>query len=200
METSTSQFNKSNILRVLPYFLLGITLLFLFLGRCNNDVESVTTEIVTDTIYLEKIKVIPKIEEELETIKPRPVDIQVVNKDTIRSYSRVYKDSTGVAEITVEDSVNGILLNQKVKINVKEREIKYLEKLVTNTVTNTTKVKPYMVLSAGLTATSGVRPTIGAEVSLKNKNGYNLDFGYNNQKEFTIGLKKDLLTIYNKNK
>ena len=38
--------------------------------------------------------------------KPVPVKIQVVGKDTIRSYVKTYRDSTGVAEITVTDSVN----------------------------------------------------------------------------------------------
>ena len=47
---------------------------------------------------------------------------------------------------------------------------------------------------------SGLNGSIGAEVGLKNSKGVNLELGYNSNKNFTIGIKKDIFTFYNKNK
>jgi hypothetical protein len=177
--------------------LVVVFLLFIFLRGCKKD-DLVVSKTTTDTVFVEKIKIIPKIEQVIQYRDPKPLYINVVGKDTIKNYKKVYTDSTNVAEVTIEDSINGTLLNQRVKINVKEREVKYKETVITNN--TVTKLKPFMVLSAGLTAQSGLNPTLGAEVGLKNKNGYNVELGYNLRKEFTVGIKKDILTIYNKNK
>ena len=182
----------------IPFITVSLVCCVLFIRSCNSEVKTGKTVTTTDTLYVDRIIKIPEIREVIVNAKPVPVKIQVVGKDTIRSYVKTYRDSTGVAEITVTDSVKGTLLNQIVGIKIKEREVRYTEKIITNN--SVTKLKPSFVLSAGVKMISGLNGSIGAEVGLKNSKGVNLELGYNSNKNFTIGIKKDIFTFYNKNK
>jgi hypothetical protein len=179
-----------------PYFVIfGLLVFIIFFKGCGKEMvgKTVTT---TDTLVVEKMIVIPEIREVIKYRNPVPVDTQVVGKDTIRKYLRTYKDSTGVTEVTVSDSIAGRLLGQTINIKVKEREVKYTEKVITNN--SVTKLKPSFVLSAGVSMVSGVNGSYGFEVGLKNSKGINLELGYDSNKNFTIGIKKDIFTLYKK--
>ena len=179
-----------------PYFVIFALLVFIiFFKGCGKEMvgKTITT---TDTLVVEKVIVIPKIQEVIVYRNPVPVKVEVVGKDTIRKYQHTYKDSTGVAEVTVYDSISGKLIGQRVNIKVKEREVKYSEKVINNN--TVTKLKPSFVLSAGVRMTSGVNGSYGAEIGLKNSRGYNLEIGYNSRENFTVGIKKDIFTFYKK--
>lgn len=180
----------------LPWIVSAVLLFLLFVKSCvRENIEGVNT-ITSDTIYIPKVIRIPEIKQVFVNTTPKEKGKSVVKGDTIRTYENKYIDSTGLAEVTISDSVNGKLLNQKVKIHVKEQEVKYEEKIITNT----TKLKPSFVISGGLTTQIGVNPSVGMELSFKNKSGYTLDLGVNNRKDFTIGVKKDLFTYWNNKK
>lgn len=184
-----------------PWVITAFLAVLLFFKGCGKDSNNntVTKEVKSDTVYVDKIVKIPAITENIINIKPEPIKeyVKEKSKDTLRTYKNTYTDSTGVASVTVFDSVSGKLLEQAVNIHVKEREIKYKEKIITNT--ETIKKKPNFILSAGLSTTTGVKPIYGAEITLKNSTGWNLDLGYNLEKQITIGIKKDLITSYKKN-
>jgi hypothetical protein len=200
MEKVTTGAKIMEVLRSLtiPFITISLVCCVLFLRSCNSEVKTGNTVTTTDTLYVDRIIKIPEILEVIVNTKPVPVKIQVVGKDTLRSYVNTYKDSTGVAEITVTDSVNGSLLNQIVGIKIKEREVRYTEKVITNN--SVTKLKPYFVLSAGVKMISGLNGSMGAEVGIKNSKGVSLELGYNSNRTFIIGIKKDIFTFYNKNK
>lgn len=200
METNTLLSKIKEVFKKSTSFFIFFSLfcVVIFFRGCDKDTPVNEIKTITDTLYVDKVIKIPEIKEVIVYKDPVPTDILVVGSDTVRRYRKVYTDSTGVATVTVTDSINGRLLGQTLDIKVKEREVKYKERVITN---NTiTKLKPTFVISAGLTASSGIRPTVGAEVGFKNRSGYNLELGYNNQKEITIGIKKDIFTFYNKNK
>lgn len=185
--------------RLTPYFVIFALVCFiLFFRDCSLKAPKDSVKIVSDTVYVYRTIKIPAVQQTMETKKPEAVKETKVGNDTIRTYRKTYKDSTGTAEVTVSDSVNGRLLNQIVDIKVKEREVKYRERFI-NTKT-TIEHKPSFVISAGLTATSGINPSFGAEIGFKNRNGLNLEVGYNNRNEIQVGIKKDIFTFYNKNK
>lgn len=200
METNTLYYKIIQTLKkATPFFLFfSAFCAVIFFRGCNKDTPVNETKTTIDTIFVDRVIKIPEIKEVIVYKDPVPVDIQVVGVDTIRKYSKTYTDSTGVAEVTVDDSVNGRLLRQQVNIKVKEREIKYKERIVKTT--NTIKYKPDFVMSAGLTATSGIRPSVGVEIGFKNHIGLNFEVGYNTNKIWTIGVKRDIFTHYKKYK
>lgn len=177
---------------LLPWVIIIVLMILYFFKGCGVSNTSYKTETIRDTIYKEKVIKIPEIKEVFVNSKPKVISVipPKSDKDTAVSvYQNIYKDSSGLAQVEIIDSVKGRLTHQNVKFHVKEQEIKYTEKTITNTV----KKKPVFILSAGLNTTIGVRPSIGAEVDLKNRTT-TLELGINNYKEVTVGLKKDIFT------
>jgi hypothetical protein len=198
MEEATTSSKIINVIKSLSIFfvIFGTVCFLMFFRGCGTKTEVGKTVTTTDTLYIDKVIKIPEVREKIVYRNPVPVETKVIGKDTIRKYKHVYKDSTGVAEITVSDSIAGRLLGQVVDIKIKEREVKYQEKVVTTTITKT--LKPSFVLSMGVTAVSGLNGSYGVEVGIKNSKGLNLDLGYDSNKNFTVGIKKDVFTLYKK--
>jgi hypothetical protein len=180
----------------LPWILSAVLLFIIFLVKCGDGKTPVgKTTVKTDTIYTTKIVKIPEIKQVFIKEKPKPeTEVAIGLTDTVRTYNNIFKDSTGLVEVVVKDSVNGHLLKQVVSFNVKEREIQYKEKTITNTIT--TKLKPSFVISGGLKTQIGLHPSVGAELTFKNKNGWSLDLGTNTNKDVLVGVKKDIITFY----
>ena len=178
------------------YFIIAFLVFLVFFDTCSNKKETVKEVTKSDTVYIDRVIKIPEIKEKITYLKPKEIVKNIVGKDTLRNYKKLYKDSTGVAEVEVFDSINGKLLQQQVNIKVKEREVVYKDKIITNT--TTIKYKPSFVISAGLNTSISVNPAVGVDLMLKNREGWNLNVGYNTNKEIMIGLKKDLITFYKK--
>lgn len=181
------------IKQYIPWVITAVVALFFMFKSCG-DKHDTTSRVVktTDTVYVTKYVKIPEIKQVFVKTKPKPTTVKVVAQDTFRTYYTKYSDSTGVATIIVQDSVKGHLLGQIVSFNVKEREIEYKEKTVTNTI----KQKPKFNLALGMKTAVGVNSNIGAEATFKNRNGWSLDLGYNTNNQIMIGIKKDILTLW----
>lgn len=203
-----------------PWVFVVFLFFYIFMGGFNKQASSNKSK--SDTIYVEKTIKIPEIvgsvnnpnptiivnptktyDEELlkylRSLSTKEEVLEACKEATqIREYKNTYasdKDSTVV--VTVEDSTAGRLLNQKMSFKVKEREVKYQEKIINN------YLKPKFVISAGGSAqlpTSPLapKPAVGGVVGFKNKAGYNLDFGYNTNQQFEVTLKKDIFTFWGK--
>lgn len=188
------------IKQYLPWITTAVLIILLFFKSCGSNPvvpnPRVQVKVVTDTVYTTKYIKIPEIKQIFVTKKPKPVDISIIAKDTFRIYDTKYTDSTGVAEIIVKDSIKGHLLNQVVSFKVKERTIEYKEKTITNTIT--IKQKPKFNLALGLNTAIGKDANIGAEATIKNGNGWSLDLGYNTSNQILIGIKRDIITLYDK--
>lgn len=204
------------IQNLLPYLLIAGLAIYIFLTNPKKR-EFEDSEIKTDTIY--KTIVIPEHQGTFAIAQPQPVYIAPSNNDaelnflyekfsnlqsdnerfeyllsqlSTKAYNNVHKDS--LVEISVTDSVSGKLLNQKIKYKILPQKIEVKEIHITE------KLKPKLTISAGFGVASQINyeatPTATAFLGIKNKRGYELLLGIDNQKTYSIGLKKDLFTKY----
>lgn len=185
--------NRTNL--TYPAIILTLIAIILLQHRCSTH-KTIQGSIITktDTLFIPKIIKIKEIKQVFVNKYPKAIDSAIVGKDTLRSYNTCYTDSTGVVEVTVKDSVNGKLLNQVVDFYVKPRDIKYQEKVITNT--TTIKQTPNFSLSAGINTSLNTTPAIGIGITVKDGTGWGLDLGYNSNKQFIVGIKKDILKTY----
>lgn len=200
--------------------ILAVILLVYFMPKSCGDKNPTMVETKSDTVYIEKIIKIPAISEEFEDKSPKH-KTAVYDKGLIeeykklktenerlkkfeelaqkRSYDSTYKDKSGLVTVNVKSETTGYLDYQKISFNVKEQEIKYLDKVITNTITQ--KVEPSFIISGGISAQTGVdllnsKPNVGATIGFKNKSGYNLDVNYNTNENVMVTLKKDIFTFW----
>lgn len=188
------------IRQYIPWAIATAFALLLLLKSCDksNSIQGTTDKIEkkTDTIYITKVIKIPEVKQIFRNKKPKLTSVSIINKDTLKTYLNTYKDSTGVAEVTIKDSLKGSLISQIVDIKVKERDVEVKEKIITNTIT--IKQKPKFSLALGMKTAIGINSNVGAEATIKNSRGWNLDLGYNTNKQITIGIKKDIITLWGK--
>lgn len=201
---------------IIPYLLIVGLAFYIFLNNSKKS-EFVDSEIKTDTIY--KTIVIPERKGTFAIAQPQPVYIAPQNNDaelnflyeklsslqsdnerfeylltqlSTKTYNNVHKDS--LVEISVTDSVSGKLLNQNISYKILPQKIEVKEIHITE------KLKPKLTISAGFGVASqysaNATPTATAFLGLKNKRGYELFLGIDNQKTYSIGLKKDLFIKY----
>ena len=168
-----------------------------------------TDKVVVDTVYVDREVIVPEIREVFVSSDPQPIRVDTIVKtiptpkgDLVqpiisRTYENTYTSNDSVATVTVKDSiVNGFLKQQDVSFLVKERPIEYKEAIVTKTVTK----KPSLAISLGAAVRGSQdtfdKPSVVGLVGIRNKNGLEILLGYDTNKTITIGIKKDLVTIF----
>jgi hypothetical protein len=194
--------------------LLSIAIPKFFAGGDDNskttiDSTYVDTKVVIPTIKLDTVVTDPEPILVVETpyIQPKLEEFKKVKEDTIkeelykvaittRVYENTYSDKDSIATITVRDSVEGFLREQSISFNVKERPIEYKK----YTITKTIKQRPVFALSIGVVVRHSndyqANNSIAGILGLRGRRGVEFTVGYDTNRYVTVGLKKDLLTLY----
>jgi len=170
-----------------------------------------------DTTYIDRVVTLPGRVDTFYVDKPVPykvydsdrereyLDLKTENErlkkyleeTKVRLYSNIYKSNDSLVTVKTTDSVRGTLLNQTVKIDIKEQKIEYKERVITKTFTK----RPVFSLSTGFGVTTKYgsynASSFEVNIGLKNKSGFEVELGLNTNKQIRVGLKKDLFTIYN---
>ena len=173
-------------------------------------------DIKIDTVYVDKEIIVPGRIDTFSIDKPIPYKVydsekekeykdlktenerlnKYLSETKVRIYNNNYISSDSLVTVKTTDSVRGTLLNQKVKIDIKEQKIVYKEKVITKVLTK----KPVFSLSTGfgVKTSYGLYDNTAFEINLgmKNKSGFEVELGYDTNKQIRVGLKKDLFTIY----
>jgi len=194
---------------------VGILISIVIPKLFKKDNNNKTT---TDSTYVDKKIIIPKIEVDSTVVKPEPIlvikpkpekvkEFKDIKEDstkvkeyvkviTNRVYKNTYTDKDSIATIIVKDSVEGFLREQNVVISIKERPIEYKELTVTKTI----KERPVLSLSLGAAVRSNQhnlnKTALVGLIGLKFKKGSELIVGYDSNNYFIVGLKMDIFTLY----
>ena len=163
--------------------------------------KTITLPAIIDTFYIDKPVAVMVYDSDKEAeylaLKTENERLKKYLEDTkVRIYENKYNSKDSLVSVKTIDSVSGTLLSQKVEFNIKERDIEYTEKIINKTITK----KPVFSLSTGFSIkTSNYNlnsSAIELNVGLRNRSGFEIDFGYDTAKNIRVGLKKDILTIY----
>lgn len=190
----------------LTSFLMGVVVGVLILITTYKLLPTSVDNIVVDTVYVDREIIIPEIKEVFIHVKPKPTSVDTVlvyKTDTVptpiisRTYENTYTSKDSVATVVVKDSIlDGELEKQEVLFEVKERPIQYKDKIITKTITK----KPVLAISLGAAVRASEetldRASVVGFVGVRGKNGLEVMVGYDTNKTFTVGIKKDILTIF----
>lgn len=201
-------------------FFIGIAvgiLLSIAVPKLLNNTN--TSNISIDSTYINKKIILPEIKLDSTLNNPKPIvtyngkkldkvekfekikidSIKVekyVEAVTPRVYENTYTSKDSIATVVVTDSVDGFLRKQNVSINVKERPIEYKE----YTITKTIKERPALTLSLGAAVRANQynldKTAVVGLLGIKGKKGTEFIVGYDSNQYFTIGIKKDIFTLY----
>jgi preprotein translocase subunit SecF len=176
-------------------------------GKDGIRVDTVyTTKVITipgikDTFYIDRpvaVKVYDsKLRKEFTDLKTENERLNKYLEDTkVRLYINKYTSNDSLVSIKATDSVRGTLLHQKIEFDIKERDIEYIEKTITKTLTH----KPVFALSTGFSVKTAQenfdKSSLELNVGFRNKGGMSFVLGYDTNKNIRFGLRKDILTIY----
>jgi len=213
--------NRKN--RNLTYFIIGfIVALLISVVACeasdrfgvpdNND----KTE--TDTVYVDRIIKVPGQSGSFENPKPDPeivykADPELLKKYqdletekerleayihaiTRRTYEKSYVSNDSIVTITVKDSVTGTLDWQSVAFDIKPRDVKIQEKIITNTIEKYPDFS--LMLGAGVRAPLSFNEPLAFEavIGIEGKNGLTYQLSYDTQEYVGFRLTKKLFTKF----
>ena len=200
----------------LPYYIIGILLVLIFFNTCGrgDGRKGKDDSTKVDTVYIDRVikgetvtitetnfvpkyiyKTDPKYLDSINKLNDENERLEyLLSELQTRVYDTTYAFERGRLHIT--DSVHGYLKGRKLTWDLDDYE--YQEAIITKTVKKYPKFAISGGLSSQLTTDFSLMkyPTLGIEIGFRNRQGYNLDVGYNLRKEFEITLKKDIFVSY----
>ena len=175
-------------------------------------------KVQTDTVYVDRIIKVPGQSGEFETPTPDPKivyetdpellqqyqDLKTkkerleayINAITKRVYETAYTSNDSIVTITVRDSVTGTLDWQNVVFDIKPREVKIQEKIITNTIE---KYPDFSIMAgAGVRAplTFNEPMVFEAALGIEDKKGWIYQVTYDTDQYVGIRLTKKLFTKF----
>lgn len=197
---------KDRILYVIGGVLIGL-FVSSFLGHKEGKPVEQPAKTIVDTVVV----TLPRVVDTLTVVKPivkyeTKVDTSMVRQfiqlkeDTAklnayiksiinRVYENEYNVVDGILVVSVQDSVQGVLLKQDIRIVLDEREKEY----VTKTVFLQPPKRTVFFAGGGISTGNIIsNPSIGILAGVRNKRGTSFMLGCNSNNEYIFNITQDL--------